>query len=38
VRLGGRVAAAISVVTDGDRIASAYAVVNPDKLPPATVQ
>jgi RNA polymerase sigma-70 factor (ECF subfamily) len=38
VSLGGRVGAAISVVTDGDRIVSAYAVVNPDKLPGATVQ
>jgi len=33
VRLGGRVAAAISMVIDGDRIARAYAIVNPDKLP-----
>jgi RNA polymerase sigma-70 factor (ECF subfamily) len=37
ISLAGRVAAAISFVTDGERIASAYAVVNPDKLPP-TVQ
>jgi RNA polymerase sigma-70 factor (ECF subfamily) len=37
VRLGDRVGAVISVVTDGERIASAYAVVNPDKLPP-TIQ
>jgi RNA polymerase sigma-70 factor (ECF subfamily) len=35
VNLAGRVGAAITIVTDGDRIASAYAVVNPDKLPPA---
>ena len=35
--LGSRVAAAITFVTDGERIASAYAVVNPDKLP-ATIQ
>jgi hypothetical protein len=34
VNLGGRVGAAITIVTDGERIASAYAVVNPDKLPP----
>jgi RNA polymerase sigma-70 factor (ECF subfamily) len=38
VSLGGRVGAAITVVTDGERIVSAYAVVNPDKLPTATVQ
>jgi len=38
VSLGNRVGAAITVVTDGDRIVSAYAVVNPDKLPAATVQ
>jgi RNA polymerase sigma-70 factor (ECF subfamily) len=38
VSLGGRVGAAITVVTDGERIVSAYAVVNPDKLPAATVQ
>jgi RNA polymerase sigma-70 factor (ECF subfamily) len=37
VSLGHRVGAAITVVTDGERIVSAYAVVNPDKLP-ATVQ
>jgi RNA polymerase sigma-70 factor (ECF subfamily) len=37
ISLGNRVAAAITVVTDGERIESAYAVVNPDKLP-ATVQ
>jgi RNA polymerase sigma-70 factor, ECF subfamily len=37
VSLGDRVGAAITIVTDGERIASAYAVVNPDKLPP-TVQ
>jgi RNA polymerase sigma-70 factor (ECF subfamily) len=37
VSVGGRVGAAITVVTDGERIASAYAIVNPDKLPP-TVQ
>ena len=33
VRLNGRVAAAISVVIEGDRIARGYAIVNPDKLP-----
>ena len=33
VRLNDRVAAAISMVIDGDRIARAYAIVNPDKLP-----
>ena len=33
VRLGGRVGAAISVAIDGGRIAHAYAIVNPDKLP-----
>ena len=33
VSLAGRVGAAISIVTDGERIVSAYAVVNPDKLP-----
>ena len=33
VRLNDRVAAAISMVFDGDRIARAYAIVNPDKLP-----
>jgi len=38
IRLGGRVGAAITIVTDGERIASAYAVVNPDKLPGPTVQ
>jgi RNA polymerase sigma-70 factor (ECF subfamily) len=32
ISLGNRVAAAITVVTDGERIESAYAVVNPDKL------
>jgi RNA polymerase sigma-70 factor (ECF subfamily) len=37
ISLGSRVAAAITVVTDGVRIESAYAVVNPDKLP-ATIQ
>jgi RNA polymerase sigma-70 factor (ECF subfamily) len=37
ISLGSRVAAAITFVTDGERIESAYAVVNPDKLPP-TVQ
>jgi RNA polymerase sigma-70 factor (ECF subfamily) len=37
ISLGNRVAAAITVVTDGERIESAYAVVNPDKLP-VTVQ
>ena len=35
VRLEGRVGAAISVVIEGDRIARAYAIVNPDKLPAA---
>ena len=35
VRLNGRVGAAISVVIDGGRIAQAYAIVNPDKLPAA---
>ena len=33
ISLGDRVAAAVSVVTDGTRIESAYAIVNPDKLP-----
>ena len=33
VRLNDRVAAAISMVIDGDRITRAYAIVNPDKLP-----
>jgi len=37
ISLNGRVAAAVTVVTDGERLMSAYAVVNPDKLP-ATVQ
>jgi RNA polymerase sigma-70 factor, ECF subfamily len=37
ISLGGRVSAAVTIVTDGERIESAYAVVNPDKLPP-TVQ
>ena len=37
ISLGQRVAAAVTVVTDGDRIESAYAIVNPDKLP-TTVQ
>ena len=37
ISLGDRVGATISIVTDGERIVSAYAVVNPDKLPP-TVQ
>ena len=37
VRLNGRVAAAISMVIDGDRIARAYAIVNPDKLPQAAM-
>jgi RNA polymerase sigma-70 factor, ECF subfamily len=37
VNLGDRIGAAITFVTDGERISSAYAVVNPDKLPP-TVQ
>lgn len=37
VNLGDRIGAAITMVTDGERIVSAYAVVNPDKLPP-TVQ
>jgi RNA polymerase sigma-70 factor (ECF subfamily) len=36
ISLGDRVGAAITIVTDGERITSAYAVVNPDKLP--TVQ
>jgi RNA polymerase sigma-70 factor, ECF subfamily len=36
INLGDRIGATISIVTDGERIASAYAVVNPDKLP--TVQ
>jgi len=35
VRLGGRVGAAISMVIEDDRIARAYAIVNPDKLPAA---
>jgi hypothetical protein len=33
LRLGGRVAAAITMLIDGERIAQVYAVVNPDKLP-----
>jgi RNA polymerase sigma-70 factor (ECF subfamily) len=33
VRHEGRVAAAISMAIEGDRIAHAYAIVNPDKLP-----
>jgi len=37
IRWGSRIASAITVVTDGDRIVSAYAVVNPDKLPPPAV-
>jgi hypothetical protein len=37
VNLGDRIGAAITIVTDGERISSAYAVVNPDKLPP-TIQ
>ena len=37
ISLRDRVAAAVTVVTDGDRVVSAYAVVNPDKLPP-TIQ
>jgi RNA polymerase sigma-70 factor (ECF subfamily) len=32
VRSAGRLAAILSVETDGDRIAAVYAVVNPDKL------
>ena len=36
ISLGDRVGAAITIVMDGERIASAYAIVNPDKLP--TVQ
>ena len=34
ISLGDRVAATVSIVTDGERVISAYAVVNPDKLPP----
>ena len=37
ISLRGRIASAITIVTDGERIESAYAIVNPDKLPP-TVQ
>ena len=33
VRIGGRIAATISIATDGERIQAVYAVVNPDKLP-----
>lgn len=33
VRIDGRIAATISIATDGDRIQAVYAVVNPDKLP-----
>src|ERR1051325_3825748 len=38
INLGDRIGAAITVVTDGARIVSAYAVVNPDKLANAPVQ
>jgi len=38
VNLAGRVGAAITIVTDGERIARAFTIVNPDKLPPPTVQ
>jgi RNA polymerase sigma-70 factor (ECF subfamily) len=37
ISLGDRVAAAVTIVTDGNRIESAYAIVNPDKLP-TTIQ
>jgi RNA polymerase sigma-70 factor (ECF subfamily) len=37
ISLGDRVGAAVTILTDGERIVSAYAIVNPDKLPP-TVQ
>jgi RNA polymerase sigma-70 factor (ECF subfamily) len=33
VRIDGRIAATISIATDGVRIQAVYAVVNPDKLP-----
>jgi hypothetical protein len=32
ISLGDRIAAAVTIVTDGERIESAYAIVNPDKL------
>ena len=32
IRDGNRLTAAMSIVTDGDRILAVYAVVNPDKL------
>ena len=33
VRVDGRVAATISIATDGEHIQAVYAIVNPDKLP-----
>ena len=32
ISLGDRIAAAVTIVTDGERIEHAYAIVNPDKL------
>ena len=32
IRDGGRLTAALSIATDGERILAVYAVVNPDKL------
>jgi RNA polymerase sigma-70 factor (ECF subfamily) len=33
VRDGNRLAAVLSIATDGERILAVYAVVNPEKLP-----
>jgi RNA polymerase sigma-70 factor (ECF subfamily) len=34
IRDGGRLAATMSIATDGERILAVYAIVNPDKLVP----